>query len=269
VVRQSSESGILYNATQVREQINERNFTQPVFTTSSFSDIKRLQGDELIDALNRSYNTVGIENTIVLTRSNRQAAIYNRGIRAQVLQKEDEISAGDLLMVVKNNYFWAKDYDGLEFIANGDIVEISRIRRYHNLYDLRFADVSLRFLDYDFELDVRILLDSLHAETPADMESLNKKLFENVSEDYAHIGNRHERMKLMRENDYFNALQMKFAYAVTCHKAQGGQWENVFIEQGRITQEQLTPDYFHWLYTALTRATERIFLINFPKELFI
>ncbi|MDR3704879.1 MAG: AAA family ATPase [Paludibacteraceae bacterium] len=269
VVRQSSESGILHNATLIRNFIHTGQAIgeKPKFELAGFNDIKKLSGSELIDTLNSVYNNVGIENSIVITRSNKQATIYNKGIRYQVLQKEDEISSGDLLMVVKNNYFWAKNYEHLEFIANGDIVEISRVKKYHEMYNLHFADVSLRFLDYDYELDARILLDSLHAETPAEMEAINKKLFSNVAEDYADIGNKRERMKQITENEYYNALQVKFAYAVTCHKAQGGQWDTVLIDQGYVGDE-LTEDYYHWLYTAITRASKKLYLVNFAKEFF-
>lgn len=266
VVRQSLKSGILHNATLIRQQIQETNLQKPQFELKGFSDIKQLSGEDLIETLNNEYSSTGLENCMVITRSNKRALIYNKGIRNQVLQKEDEISAGDLLMVVKNNYFWTKEHEKLDFIANGDIVEIIRVRRYIELYDLRFADVCLRFLDYDDEIDVRILLDSLHAETPADMDLLNKTLFNKVAEDYADIANKRDRMKAFRENEYYNALQVKFAYAVTCHKAQGGQWESIFVDQGFVGE--LSEDYFHWLYTALTRATRKLYLVNFPKDNF-
>jgi len=268
VVRQSEESGILYNATHIRKLINEQQTEHsPKFTLKGFTDIESLSGENLIDAINSTYNKVGLENSIVITRSNKRASIYNKGIRNQVLQKEEELSTGDLLMVGKNNYFWSKNYENLEFIANGDIMEVMRIRKHYELYDLHFVDVTLRFLDYDQEIDARLLVDSLHVETPADMEALNKKIFEQVSEDYANIGNKRERMKCIMENEYFNALQVKFAYAVTCHKAQGGQWNTVFIDQGQLP-ETLTEDYFNWLYTAITRATSKLYLVNFPKDFF-
>lgn len=268
VVRQGRDSGILHNATLLRQQIQENNFgPKPQFELNDFTDFKSISGADLIETLNKVYNTVGVENSIVITRSNKQANLYNKGIRLQVLQKEDEISAGDLLMITKNNYYWAKDYEQLEFIANGDIVEITRVRRYYEIYDLRFADVSLRFLDYDYELDARILLDSLHTETPAAAEELNKKLFANVSEDYADIGNKRERMKQLTANEYYCSLQVKFGYAVTCHKAQGGQWDTVMIDQGYVGDE-LTEDYYHWMYTALTRSSSSLYLINLPKEYF-
>ncbi len=240
---------------------------KPPFQINGFTDIERLTGADFVDTLHSSYNKLGEEESIIITRSNKQASRYNQGIRNRVLQKEDMISGGDLLMVVKNNYFWAKNEEKLDFIANGEIVEIARIRRYRTMYDLRFVEVSLRFLDYDYDVDCLLLLDSLFAETPADMEALNKKLFECVAEDYADLGNKRERMKRMAENEYFNALQVKFSYAITCHKAQGGQWNTVFIDQGFIG-DGFTEDYYHWLYTALTRATDKVYLVNFPKEYF-
>lgn len=268
VARQASNSGILHNATLIRQQIQEHNIgPKPQFELDNFNDFIRISGADIIETLNKTYNEIGIENSIVITRSNKQANLYNKGIRNQVLQKEDEISAGDLLMITKNNYYWAKNYEQLEFIANGDIVEVVRVRKHYEMYDLRFVDISLRFLDYNYELDARILLDSLHTETPTAAEELNKKLFTNVSEDYTDIGNKRERMKQITSNEFYCALQVKFAYAVTCHKAQGGQWDTVFIDQGFVGEE-LNEDYYHWLYTALTRSTSKLYLINFQKEYF-
>jgi exodeoxyribonuclease-5 len=267
VVRQSEKSGILHNATLIRNLIAENPGEKPKFQVNGFQDIKAISGENLIDTINTTYNENGHEDAIVITRSNKLASIYNKGIRNQVLQKEEELSNSDLLMVVKNNYFWSKNYDDLEFIANGDILEVVRIRKHHNMYGFRFVDVTLRFLDFDQEIDARLIIDSLYAENPAELDTLNKKLFEQVSEDYADIGNKRERMKQIMENPYMNALQVKFSYAVTCHKAQGGQWHTVFIDQGKLPDE-LPSDYLNWLYTALTRATNQAFLINFPKEFY-
>ncbi len=268
VARQSIDSGILHNATLIRKRIqNNDTLTAPKFETTNFPDIEHITGEDLIERLNQSYNDFGEENTIVITRSNKQALIYNKGIRHQVLQKEDELSAGDLLMIVKNNYFWGKNYEQFDFIANGEIVEVVRIRKHYDLYNLRFVDLTLRFLNYDFDIDTRILLDSIHAETPAAMEELNKKLFANVAEDYAYIGNKRERMKEITSNEFYNSLQVKFAYAITCHKAQGGQWDSVFIDQGYIGEE-FGINYFHWMYTAITRATKKLYFINFPEDYF-
>ncbi len=269
VVRQAQESGILWNATTLRNQLTEDNIhVFPHFELSGFNDIVKVLGEELIDKINTAYNEVGIEDAIVITRSNKRANIYSLGIRNRVLYKEDQITTGDLLMITKNNYFWNEEYEGLDFIANGDIVEVVRVKKFYDLYDFHFVDLTLRFLDYEMEIDARILLDTLQADTPADVATLNKLLFTKVSEDYMHIGNSRERMKLMRKDPFLQSLQVKFAYAVTCHKAQGGQWKYVFIDQGTIAEEQLGVDYFRWLYTALTRATEKVFLVNFPDEYF-
>jgi len=269
VVRQAEESGILFNATALRNNLQEgTTHLHPQFEVAPFTDIRNLPGDELIDTLQAEYNKTGVEDTIVITRSNKRANLYNNGIRARVFQKEEELSGGDLVMVVKNNYFWSKDYPEMEFIANGDVAEVQRILRYRELYGFRFADVLLRFIDYDCEIEVRILVEALQAETPASLNEMNKKLYEAVSEDYAHIGNRRERAKEMQKNEFYNALQVKFAYAVTCHKAQGGQWKTVFIDQGNIPEEQLNTDYYRWLYTALTRATEKVYLVSFSREFF-
>jgi exodeoxyribonuclease V len=267
VVRQAEESGILFNATALRNTLlEEKTHLHPQFEVSSFADIKSLSGMDLIDTLQAEYNKTGVEESIVITRSNKRANLYNNGIRARVFQKEEEISGGDLVMVVKNNYFWSKEYPEMEFIANGDVAEVVRILRHKEMYGFRFADVLLRFIDYDCEMEARILLEALQAETPASLNGINKKLYEAVCEDYAHIGNRRERAKEIQKNEFYNALQVKFAYAVTCHKAQGGQWQTVFIDQGNIQEEQLNTDYYRWLYTALTRATEKVYLVNFGKE---
>jgi exodeoxyribonuclease-5 len=269
VVRQAEESGILFNATALRNRLLEGTTRQhPQFKTDGFTDIKNLPGDELIDTLQVEYKNAGVEETIVITRSNKRANLYNNGIRGRVFQKEEEISNGDLVMVIKNNYFWSKAYPEMEFVANGDVAEITRILRHRELYGFRFVDVLLHFIDYDCEMEARLLLDALQAESPAKLTEMNKKLYEAVSEDYAEIGNRRERAKQMQQNEYYNALQVKFAYAVTCHKAQGGQWRTVFIDQGNIPEDQLDTDYYRWLYTALTRATEKVFLVNFAKEFF-
>ncbi len=269
VVRQALESGILCNATRLRERIDEEEvYDFPTFDLEGFPDVVRLGGADLVDEIYRAYDEVGEEDTIVVTRSNRRANLYNNGIRNQVLQREEELTNGDLLMVTRNNYFWNKPYEEIDFIANGDILEVVRVRRHHDLYGFRFADLSLRSLDYDWEIDARVWLDSLHSESPAHMNGLTKQLFDAVAEDYPEITNRRLLVKKVLESEYYNALQVKFAYAVTCHKAQGGQWKRVFIDQGPIAEEQLGSDYYRWLYTALTRATEQVYLVNFPQEYF-
>lgn len=269
VLRQAHESGILMNATALRKQISdEKTNIFPKFQLDNFPDIKKLSGEDFVDEINNSYNKVGVEETIVITRSNKSANIYSQGIRNRVLYKEDQITNGDLLMVTRNNYFWSETYEGLDFIANGDIAEVVRVGRFRELYGYTFVDLTLRLIDYEMEIDTRVLLNTLQTDTPAAAAELNQTLFARVQEDYAHIGNKRERYKAMRSNPYLNALQIKFAYAVTCHKAQGGQWAQVFIEQGRVNEEQLGTDYYRWLYTALTRAKEKVFFVNFPERYF-
>lgn len=268
VVRQNQSSGILFNATAVRHLIdNSTPPSLPRLSADPFSDVIPISGARLIECLNDEYARTGLHETIVITRANWQALQYNQGIRHQVLQRDDEIGNGDLIMITRNNYFWSQDYDNIEFLANGDIAEVTRIRSVREIYGLRFADLSLRLLDYDCDIDARILLDALYADTPQKVLLLQNQLFQAVAEDYAHISNRRERFKQMAQDPYFNALQVKFAYAVTCHKAQGGQWNTVFVDQGLLSKEQ-DSDYFHWLYTALTRATSRLYLVNFPDKCF-
>ncbi len=234
---------------------------------SGFADIKVLPGNELIETLSSCYDHDGLDETIVVCRSNKRANIYNKGIRAQILWREDELNTGDLLMVAKNNYFWTEKEKEMDFIANGETAVVRRVRRTRELYGFRFADVTLVFPDYnDFELEVNMLLDTLHTDSPALPKAENDRLFYSVLEDYADITVKRERMKKMKADPYYNALQVKYAYAVTCHKAQGGQWKNVFLDQGYMTDEYLTPDYFRWLYTAFTRATGTLYLVNYPEE---
>jgi exodeoxyribonuclease V len=267
VVRQASESGILHNATLLRQQITDEQTSEfPRFNLAGFPDIKKLSGMELIDEIQRSYDGVGVEDTIVVTRSNKRANMYNNGIRARVMMKEDELTNGDLLMVTRNNYFWNKPYKEIDFIANGDILEVVRVRKYYTVYDFRFVDLTLRSLDYEWEIDARVWLDGLQAESPNQMNEMTAKLFESVAEDYPEITNRRMLVKQVMDNEFFNALQVKFAYAVTCHKAQGGQWKKVFIDPGQISDEQLNSDFYRWFYTALTRATETVYLLNLPDK---
>jgi len=269
VVRQALESGILHNATLLRHQLTEEKTSEfPQFELANFSDIKKLSGMELIDEIQRSYDGVGVEDTIVVTRSNKRANMYNNGIRARVMMKEDELTNGDLLMVTRNNYYWNKPYKEIDFIANGDILQVVRVRKSYNMYDFRFVDLTLRSLDYEWEIDARIWLDALQAESPAAMNEMTNKLFASVAEDYPEITNKREKFKKVFENEYYNALQVKFGYAVTCHKAQGGQWKKVFIDPGQIADDQLNCDFYRWLYTALTRATETVYLVNFPDKSF-
>ena len=268
VVRQLHDSGILWNATELRRYISEEDFfSLPPIKVEGFPDIKVIPGNELIETITDCYDRVGMDETIVVCRSNKRANIYNKGIRNMILYREEELEAGDWLMVAKNNYFWTEGCKEIDFIANGDIAEVRRVRRERELYGFRFADVLLRFPDYnDMELEVKLLLDTLHTETPALPKDMNDKLFCSVLEDYVDIPNKRERMKKMKADPHYNALQVKYAYAVTCHKAQGGQWKRVFLDQGYMTEDMLSPDYFRWLYTAFTRATETLYLVNWPKE---
>jgi exodeoxyribonuclease-5 len=267
VVRQALESGILHNATLLRNQLTEERTNEfPTFELDGFNDICKLNGMELIDEIQRAYDGVGVEDTIVVTRSNKRANIYNNGIRARVMMKEEELTNGDLLMVTRNNYFWNKPYKEIDFIANGDILQVVRVRKYHEIYGFRFVDLALRSLDYEWEIDARVWLDGLQADSPAKMNELTNQLFEAVAEDYPEITNKRDKFKKVFENDYYNALQVKFAYAVTCHKAQGGQWKKVFVDPGQVAEDQLNSDFYRWLYTALTRATETVYLVNFPQK---
>lgn len=268
VVRQVQSSGILWNATQIRQLIAEDEcFSLPKIKVSGFPDIQVVRGDELIDTLTGCYEKDGMDETIVVCRSNKRANIYNKGIRAQILCREDELNTGDLLMVAKNNYFWTEKYKEMDFIANGEIAVVRRVRRTRELYGFRFAEVLLAFPDQnDFELEANLLLDTLHSDAPALPKTENDRLFYSVLEDYVDITVKRERMKKMKADPHYNALQVKYAYAVTCHKAQGGQWQNVFLDQGYMSDEYLTPDYFRWLYTAFTRASKTLYLVNYPEE---
>ncbi len=270
VVRQALESGILWHATNLRTTISEEKTDEkPSIDLADFTDVERLSGMDLVEAVEQSYNGVGVEDTIVVTRSNKRANMYNDGIRARVMMKEEELTNGDLLMVTRNNYFWNKEYDNIDFIANGDVLEVTRIRKHHTMYGFNFADLSLRSLDYNWEIDARVWLDSLKAENPQQMHELTNQLFQAVSEDYPEITNRRQLVRKVMESEYFNALQVKFAYAVTCHKAQGGQWKKVFIDHGYVPDDQINKDYYRWLYTAITRATEQVYLVNFPDDWFV
>lgn len=270
VVRQTKESGILHNATYLRQTIAEQTSGYPQLITKQFSDIMRIKGGELIEAIENSYDEVGIENTIILCRSNKTANQYNAGIRQRILWRDEEISRGDLLMIVKNNYFWLseEEQETTPFIANGDIAEITRVGKYRELYGFRFAEVDLRILDYNLEISTYILLDTLTSEAPALTNDENLRLFNAVMEDYADIKNKRDRIKKVKENPYFNALQVKFSYAITCHKAQGGQWKNVFIDHGWLTEEMVNTEFKRWLYTAFTRPTEQLYLVNFSDNFF-
>ena len=269
VVRQGEESGILWNATKVRSMISEEYAMElPKVWFHGFDDIRNVPGNELIEELASSYSRAGLDDTIVITRSNKLAIRYNNGIRNMVLGNEDELCSGDRLMVVKNNYFWTeKEKLPVPFIANGDRVKVERVRNIRELYGFRFADVTMSFPDYDnMELTATVNLNTLRSEAPALTREESDLLFNKVMEDYQHIPLKMDRIKAMRQDVYYNALQVKYAYAVTCHKAQGGQWSHVYVDQGYMTNDMLTPNYLHWLYTAFTRATEKLYLVNWPEK---
>ncbi len=282
VLRQEQESGILYNATAIRSLIQHEEATElPKLRFRGFSDIISLPGNEIIDTLSSSYSRVGIDDTIVITRSNKNATMYNNGIRAQVLDREELLERGDQVMIVKNHTLptltptpstltpkpSTLNTQQPSFIANGDKAIVVRVRNFRELYGFHFADAILRFPDYDdFELDTIVLTDTLQSDAPALTQEQSNALFKAIEEDYADIPRKADRMKAIREDKYFNALQIKYAYAVTCHKAQGGQWSHVYIDQGYMTDDMLTPDYIHWLYTAITRGKERVYMVNWRKE---
>jgi exodeoxyribonuclease V len=269
VVRQSETSGVLMNATRVRLQIAENDFVHPSIDCTNYKDVIRLSGEELIDEISASYGTCGMEGTIIVVNSNKQANRYNQGIRNRIFFREEEISPGDMVMVVKNNYFLVEeDEEGPGFIANGDIAEIKRIRKYEDRYGFRFAEMILYFPDYNFEIESKVILDVLHLDTPALPSEKNRELFQNILAEYMHIKSRRKQFEAVRNDPWFNALQIKFAYAVTCHKAQGGQWERVFIDQGMFNRNEITIDYLRWFYTALTRSTDKVYLVNFNDEWF-
>ena len=268
VVRQAEMSGILMNATLLRRVIEKGKVNEyPQIHTAQYPDVAIVEGNELIDAIEQAYNRDGMEETIVISRSNKRANIFNNGIRNRILWREEEISTGDLLMVAKNNYYWAKDVPELDFIANGDLVVVKRIRKTQEMYGFRFCDVTVYFPDYNVEMDVKILLETLHADTPALPKEMNDQLFYAVLEDYSEIVGKREKMKKIKEDPYYNVVQVKYAYSVTCHKAQGGQWKNVFLDLSYVPKEYLGVDFYRWLYTAFTRASEQIYLVNPTKEL--
>ncbi len=267
VVRQSKESGVLFNATLIREKINEVVPGVVVFNLGGYKDISYLPGSMLLEELAQCYDSGGVEETMVIVRSNKQANKYNAGIRNQILWREDRISKGDLLMVVKNNYFYADEDEQFDFIANGDIVEILRIDNFEERYDCLFADCRLKLMDYnDVEIEAKLLLDTLDLETASLPAGRHKDLFFSVAEDYADVKSKKKRYEAVRDDAFFNALQVKFAYAVTCHKAQGGQWKNVFIDHGWFVDDMYNREYLRWLYTAFTRTTDKLYLVNFHKS---
>ena len=270
VVRQQMDSGILFNATMVRCMLDAGIYEIPLFDTS-FPDFEAISGAEVLERVEECYSRYGRDDVIVITRSNKRANRFNEGIRRLTLCAEEAIESGDMLMVVKNNYHFTEREEDckIDFVANGDTARLMRIRRYHDLYGFRFADAVLRFADYDdYELDCTILLDTLTSEAPALTAEQNKSLFTAIEEDYLDVTSKRERYKKIREDSYYNAMQVKFGYAVTCHKAQGGQWSAVFVDKMLFGDEEMSRDMLRWLYTAITRATEKLYLVNFDDRFF-
>ena len=278
VVRQNELTGILWNATNIRTIIERQLFGNlPKIRFDGFADVRNVPGDMLIETLTDCYQHDGMEETMVVCRSNKRANIYNNGIRNQILFREGELESGDMVMIAKNNYFWTKPSNSgdkeeqmanqPEFVANGDIAQVQRVRNVRELFGFHFADCTLSFPDYEgFELDATVLLDTLQSPAPALTHEQNERLFNNVMEDYLDISQKRERLKKMKEDPYFNALQIKYAYAVTCHKAQGGQWTDIFVDQGFVPEDTSVKEYCRWLYTAVTRATQRLFFVNWKEE---
>ena len=267
VVRQAIDSGILYNATSIRKLITDRLAEYPPFDFDSFTDVKLVGGADLLEAISRSYDRYGTSDTIVVTRSNKRANKFNAGIRSQILWREEQVSPGDLLMVVKNNYFWKDEENRIDFIANGDIIRVEKVLATEEVHGHKFANLLITLPDYqDMELEVKVLLDVIDLEAPSLNYEQQRTLYLSVAEDYPDEPSKRKVADKISTDPYYNALQVKFAYAITCHKAQGGQWKSVFLDQGYFTDEMLSLDYLRWLYTAFTRASEQLYLVNFAKQ---
>ncbi len=270
VVRQGEESGILFNATMVRCMLENSLIEIPHFELD-FPDFKTIEGGEFTETLQDCYDKYGTDETIIITRSNKRANRYNEGVRRYSLSAEEIIESGDNLMIVRNNYHYTERIKDcpMSFIANGDVATLKRIRRFEEFYGFNFAHAVLSFGDYnDTEIECRILLDTLHSESPSLTPEESQRLFYEIEKDYLDIKSRMKRLELIRSSPHYNALQVKFAYAVTCHKAQGGEWSAVFIDRCLFGDEPMTPDMMRWLYTALTRATQRVYLVNFDERFF-
>ena len=267
VVRQAEDSGILHNATSIRNLITDGLEDYPRFNFDAFPDITMISGAELLETISSSYDRYGTSDTIVVTRSNKRANEFNAGIRNQILWREEQLSPGDLLMVVKNNYFWKDEEKRVDFIANGDIIRVEKVLSTEEVHGHKFAIILITLPDYqDIEMEVKVLLDVIDLETPSLSYDQQKTLYLSVAEDYPNESSRRKVSEKISTDPYYNALQVKFAYAVTCHKAQGGQWKSVFLDQGYFTEEMLSLDYLRWLYTAFTRASEKLYLVNFAKQ---
>ncbi len=263
VARQQLDSGILANATMLRRMLSEGQVDAlPHIIYKKFKDVRRIDGYEFLECLESSYSRQGLDDCIIITRSNARANRFNVAVRNQILGREEELSSGDRLLVVRNNYYWAREYDQLPFLANGDVIEVRRVRNERSLYGFRFADVEIYLPDYDIDTEVVVLLDSLHAEGPSLPVSAQQQLFAAIAQDYPEIRSQRELYKVVRESPYFNALQVKYAYCVTCHKSQGGQWSDVYLDVSYINPEHLGIDFYRWIYTAFTRAVQTLFLVN-------
>lgn len=270
VMRQGQDSGILANATRLRQSLQDEFYEAFKFDIRGYTDIIRpSDGDELLNAIDEAYNQLGKEEAVVILRSNKRANLYNQNIRSRILFLETELAAGDYMMVVKNNYFWLKPSDEAGFIANGDIIEILEIFNIKELYGFRFAEVRVQMVDYPKmkPFETVLLLDTIHSQTPSLSYEENNRLYQEVLKDYAHFKSKYKRFLSVKNNKYFNALQVKFSYAITCHKSQGGQWNTVFIEQPYLPNG-IDKDFLRWLYTALTRAKEKVYLIGFKDDFF-
>jgi exodeoxyribonuclease-5 len=267
VVRQAEDSGILHNATSIRNLITDGLEDYPRFNFDTFPDITMISGAELLETISASYDRYGTSDTIVVTRSNKRANKFNAGIRSQILWREEQLSPGDLLMVVKNNYFWKDEDKRIDFIANGDIIRVERVLNTEEVHGHKFANILISLPDYqDLEMEVKVLLDVIDLEAPSLNYDQQKTLYLSVAEDYPEEPSKRKVAEKISTDPYYNALQVKFAYAVTCHKAQGGQWKSVFLDQGYFTDEMLSLDYLRWLYTAFTRASEKLYLVNFARQ---
>lgn len=267
IMRQAEESGILYNATQVRSLIGS-GIDDLRLKAGGYPDVFRVTGGELLEEMEMCYGKYGEEETMIVCRSNKRANRFNEGIRRTILYREEDFCSGDRIMVVKNNYFWGADYDKIDFIANGDMATVARVGRRMELYGHRFVKAVLRIDGYEEEVTAWVMTDTLMSDYPALTYVESREFYRAVEADYMDIASKKKRFEKVRENEYYNALQIKFAYAVTCHKAQGGQWDAVFIDQGWLPDDQLNDEYWRWLYTAITRARERVYFINFKEDFF-
>ncbi len=272
VKRQALESGILYNATDIRQLLSQNlyEYELPLFHLQGFDDIQKIEPETFEEMLHNAFANMSDNEAVIICKSNKRANLFNQAIRGRILNIEGEIATGDKLMVVKNNYYWTESNPDINFIANGDMAEIRKIKHFDEMYGFRFADVELSFTDYPDapNLEAKILLDTLNSNSPSLTEDENKRLFAAIEEDYMDIPNRKERYKEMKKNPWFNALQVKFAYALTCHKTQGGQWNTVFIDSSLNQKETLEVEDLRWIYTALTRAQKRVCFVNFREEFF-